>query len=371
MIRFGFGISKILVTARICFKRNISYGYFLLSFASGCVSVRPQRLWNVPAMMQSVDFSSLPNAQPVPSPVKSGIGEISRSLPLSLEFLVKPRRTLDVRFDPASRTVWCAMRHENSVCWTLPLLHELNALNADIRALYAGGACNDPPIRFFVGGSLRAGVFNMGGDLAYFIDRARAHDAEGLRRYAYACVEAVYNNYHGFDSPVVTIALLEGDALGGGLEAALSCQFVIAERGVNLGFPEALFHTFPGMGAYSIVSRRLDAARAEKLILGGRVFKSEDLHDMGLIDDLVEKGEGQARARAFIAENSKRHALLAAMGKVRRRVAPLPLQELRDVTDIWVDSVMNLAPINLRKMEMLALSQDRLFRQTATERFKK
>jgi DSF synthase len=324
--------------------------------------------------MQSVDLSSLPSSQPTLNPIDArpnGSAEADKALPLGLSFLVKPRRELDVRFDPASKTIWCAMRHANSVSWTLPLLRELNALSADIRALHDGQTFVDPPIRFFVGGSLRPGVFNMGGDLSFFLDRARAKDAEGLRRYAYACVDAVYNNYHGFDSPVVTIALLEGDALGGGLEAALSCQLVIAERGVNLGFPEALFHTFPGMGAYSLISRRLDAARAEKLILGGRMFKSEDFHEMGLIDILVEKGEGPERARTFIAENTKRHGLLAAMGKVRRRVSPLTLQELRDVTDIWVETVLHLAPINLRKMEMLALSQDRLFEQKASQRFQK
>jgi DSF synthase len=92
---------------------------------------------------------------------------------------------------------------------------------------------------------------------------------------------------------------------------------------------------------------------------------------MGLVDILVEKGEGTARARAFIAENGKRHRLLGAVGKVRRRIAPLTIEELRDVTDIWVDSVMGLAPINLRKMEMLAQSQDLLFQQSACKRFDK
>ncbi len=288
----------------------------------------------------------------------------------SLDFLLKPRRLLEVRFDPNSKTIWCSMRHENSVSWTLPLLREFNALNADIRALYQRNQFDEPPVKFLVGGSLRPGVFNMGGDLPYFLDRVRARDAEGLRHYAYACIEAIYNIYHGFDSPVVTMAVLEGDALGGGLEAALSCQFVIAERGVNLGFPESLFHTFPGMGAYSLISRRLDSARAEKLIMSGRMYKAEELHEMGLIDMLAEKGEGQARARAFIAENGKRHSLLGAIGKVRRRISPLTMDELRDVTDIWVDSVMHLAPINLRKMEMLAQSQDRLFEQSASLRFK-
>ncbi len=325
-------------------------------------------------MLQTIDFSSLPAAHPVPNPLGKAAFSVAgaeKPLPHCLDFLVKPRRMLDVRFDPVSKTVWCAMRHEHSVSWTLPLLRELNALNADIRALFAESTFDEPPIKFFIGGSLRPGVFNMGGDLSYFLDRVRSRDAEGLRQYAYACVDAVYNNYNGFDSPVVTMALLEGDALGGGLEAALSCQFVIAERGVNLGFPEALFHTFPGMGAYSLVSRRLDAARAEKLIMSGRMYKSEEFFEMGLVDILVEKGEGTARARAFIAENGKRHRLLGAVGKVRRRIAPLTIEELRDVTDIWVESVMGLAPINLRKMEMLAQSQDLLFQQSASKRFDK
>lgn len=327
--------------------------------------------------MHSVDFSTLPTACRVPNPLTNGLVDRPEYLvqgrtpsPEGLEFLDRPRQFIDVRFDAETKTVWCSMLHENSVCWSLPLLRELNALNADIRALYARETFDDPPIRFFVGGSLRPGVFSMGGDLAYFIDRVRAGDQEDLRAYAYACIEAIYNNYHGFDSPTITMAVLEGDALGGGLEAALSCQFIVAERGVNLGFPEALFHTFPGMGAYSLVSRRLDAARAEKLIMSGRIYKSEELFDMGLIDILAEKGEGPARAQAFIAENQKRHRLLGAIGKVRRRISPLTWEELRDITDIWVESVMSLAPINLRKMEMLAQSQDRLFQQTASLRFK-
>jgi DSF synthase len=281
--------------------------------------------------------------------------------------LDRRRATLDVRFDARHGAVWCAMRHENSVSWTLPLLRELNALSQDLRADHL--SAGETAVKFFVGSSLRPGVFNMGGDLSYFLDRVRARDAGALREYAYACCDAIYNNYHGFDSSVVTIALLEGDALGGGLEAALSCQVIVAERGINLGFPEALFHTFPGMGAYSLLARRLDGARAEKIIMSGRMYKSEDFHEMGLIDILAEKGEGPAATQAFIAERAKRQKLLVAMGRVRRRVAPLTLQELRDITDIWVDSVMDLAPINLRKMEMLALAQDRLFHQTSRERF--
>ncbi len=323
-------------------------------------------------MTKLVDFSSLPSASPVAAPVAASLSRdnLARRFDASprLACLERRRETLDVRFDPQYGAVWCSMRHEHSVSWTLPLLYELNALAEDLRADYVEHG--DTEVKFFVGASLRQGVFSMGGDLAYFLDRVRAGDAESLRAYAYACCDAIYNNFHGFDSPVVTMALLEGDALGGGLEAALSCQVIVAERGINLGFPEALFHTFPGMGAYSLLARRLDGARAEKLMMSGRMYKSEEFYEMGLIDILAEKGEGRARAQAFIAENSRKQKLLTAMGRVRRRASPLTLQELRDITDIWVDSVMDLAPVNLRKMEMLAMAQDRLFEQNASARFK-
>ena len=336
-------------------------------------ATRKKRIGERSAMTTLIDFSSLPSATRLKGAAASDMLRASRPARPSGEasapaWLDRPRATLDLRFDARHGAVWCSMRHENSVSWTLPLLRELNAISDELRA--ERQATGETAVKYFIGASLRPGVFNMGGDLGYFLDRVRARDEDSLRAYAYACCDAIYNNYHGFDAPVVTIALLEGDALGGGLEAALSCQVIIAERGINLGFPEALFHTFPGMGAYSLLSRRLDGARAEKMMLSGRMYKSEDFHEMGLIDILVDKGEGVARAQAYVAEQSKRQKLLVAMGEVRRRVLPLTLQELRDVTDVWVDSVMDLAPINLRKMEMLALAQDRLFGQTSSARFR-
>ena len=98
------------------------------------------------------------------------------------------------------------------------------------------------------------------------------------------------------------------------------------------------------MGASSFLSRKLNPVQAEKMILSGEIFSAQQLFDMGLIDVLCEDGEGEAAVRKYISENSRRHAVHHALSRVRRRVMPLTLEELKDVTDIWVDTALQLSP---------------------------
>ena len=284
--------------------------------------------------------------------------EAPSALPLDLRFGVEPYAELDLVLDPDDSALWCFMRPHATPCFTPSLLADLNRLHGSIRTLFAARAAHEPaPLRFFVGGSRSPGVFNLGGDLALFTECVRTRDRERLRAYAYDCVEAIYNNHVGFDAPVVSIGLLQGDALGGGFEAALSFQVLIAERGVRMGMPEALFNSFPGMGAYSLLSRRIGGAGARKLILGGRIHTAEEMFDLGLVDVLAEKGRGEQAAQAFIDANRTKHGVLHALAKTARLVAPLARTELRDVTDIWVDTMMALAATDLRRMERLMHAQ--------------
>jgi DSF synthase len=267
---------------------------------------------------------------------------------------------LDLMLDPAQKALWCFMRPKGPPSFTFGMLREIRAVHSLINRLNTevvrGGA---PPIRFYVGGSNLPGIFNLGGDLGFFIEKIRTDDREGLRAYAYRCVETIYHNGFGFDTPVISIGVLEGDALGGGFEGAMSFNVLIAERGVKLGTPEVLFNLFPGMGAYSFLSRKLDAVRAEKIILSGRTHTAEEFYEMGIVDVLAEKNQGRQAARDFIEQNTKRQPLLFAINKVRSRVTPITLEELREVTDIWVEMAMSLEESDLRKMEIIRIAQMR------------
>jgi DSF synthase len=265
---------------------------------------------------------------------------------------------LELNRDPDGKTLWCYMRPKQRGSFTPTLLRELIALRRSLQAAHAVPYAPPSP-RYFVGGSRLPRIYNLGGDLAYFAEKIRSQDRDGLRRYAFDCVDVGYHMWTGFGLPVVTIALVQGDALGGGLEGALSFNVIVAEKSAKFGLPEILVNLFPGMGAYSFISRRLDAARAERMILSGEIYSAAELHAMGLIDVVAEDGQGEAAVRDYISRHAKHHAVHRSIRAVRNRVIPLSLDELRDVADIWVDHALALDDADLRKMERLRHAQDR------------
>jgi DSF synthase len=268
--------------------------------------------------------------------------------------------TIDVVIDPATEACWCHMQPKGRPSFTLDMLHDLAAMQDGFRHSFLHRNDPDaPPFRFFVMASRTPGVFNLGGDLAHFAASIRAKDETSLRRYAYATVASLYANLQAYDQPIVTIALVQGDALGGGFEAALSFDIIVAEKGARFGFPEILFNLFPGMGAFSLLSRRIGAAEAERLILSGEVISAEGLHRLGVIDVLVETGCGEAAVRDLIAQKRRRHNAHVAFYRARRRVQAVSYQELQDVVDIWVDAALRLTDADVRKMERLAGAQER------------
>ena len=175
-----------------------------------------------------------------------------------------------------------------------------------------------------------ADVYNLGGDLDLFCRLIRAQDRNSLMAYARQCVEVAYAFYRHLNEDAHTVALVQGDALGGGFELALCCQTIVAESGVGMGFPEVLFDLFPGMGAYSFLRRRVSSSQAQQMMLDGRVYSSDELHKMGVVDILVPKGEGVAAVRRTGQAQSTHRS--RALGNEPRRIR-LPSGELRGTDD--------------------------------------
>lgn len=267
---------------------------------------------------------------------------------------------LDIEFDPAADTVWAFMRPDGPPSYTPGLLRDLAEMRIALKRLAdQRQQRGEPQLRYFVGGSRVPGVFNLGGDLGRFAGWIRDRDRAGLEAYGLACIDVIHASAVAYDLPLITIALVGGDALGGGFEAALSFDVIVAEKSARFGLPEILFNLFPGMGAYSFLARRLGSAQAEKLILSGRIYSADNLHAMGLVDRVVDDGRGRDAVRDHIAASRRRYNAEQALYRMRRRVNPVPYSELADIVGLWVEAALKLEEADLRKMERLAVAQIR------------
>ncbi|HSP00688.1 MAG TPA: crotonase/enoyl-CoA hydratase family protein [Thioalkalivibrio sp.] len=260
--------------------------------------------------------------------------------------------SLSTWHDTHHRTMWYYMHAQPRPCFSPALLSELASFRDDMA--HRLDDPQDAGIDYMVLASRVPGIFNLGGDLALFRALVEAGDRQALSDYAYACIDMLWTNISGIDGrDITTISLVQGDALGGGFEGAMSAHVLVAERSARMGLPEILFNLFPGMGAYSLLSRKLDPVRAERLILSGQIYTAEALHEMGVVDILTEDGEGERAVYEYIARENKARNGFRALRAAKRVSNPVTRQELSDITEIWVDAALRLRLRDLRMMERL------------------
>lgn len=289
----------------------------------------------------------------------SAVVEVLSEISATISFHNTNYSQLDVRLDASQSTAWVFFNSKSSPSFTLALLEDISRFGRALGQLLSASTATQQPVKFAVSASRIPGIYNLGGDLGLFADYIRRGDRVALSSYARKCCKMVHQVYSAFDKSVVVIGLIQGDALGGGFEGALSCGVIVAERQARFGMPEIMFNLFPGMGAYSLLSRRIGPIKAEQMILSGKIYSAEEMYDMGLVDVLAEEGEGQKAVQDYIAKNMKRQSIIQALQDVRRRVDRMDLQELLDITERWVDEAMKLDEGSLKRMERLRLAQTR------------
>ena len=267
----------------------------------------------------------------------------------------------DLDYDADEKILFCYFDFAGRPCFTESVLGEARAVQRMVRGLFGDAAESDPPLRYIVLGSRQPGVWNLGGDLELLAQLIGNRDRGALRRYAHACCELGYTNATGlgFDLPIISVALVQGDALGGGFEAALSSNLIVAERNVKFGLPEILFNLFPGMGAYTFLARRVAPGLAERIIMSGELYSAEQLHAMGAVDVLAPDGQGLSAFYDFIGRGGKRYPALRALYRARRLVNGVTLEEMTGIADLWVEAALKLDESGLKRMLRLIAAQDR------------
>lgn len=265
-------------------------------------------------------------------------------------------RAFDISIDRRVAAIWCTRLANAFPSISLAQLKETRMIDEKISAALFG------PISFKVLSSRQSGVFSLGGDLGFFCDCIEARDRAALAEYAVMAAKAIWANLSGYNSrDVRTIAVVQGEAQGGGFEAALSCNTLIAERGTFFGFPEPLFGMFPGMGGEILLSTRVDADVSSKIVSSTNRYSAEFLHTVGVVDYLAEPGCGERTASELMSSIAEGVDSRASdkMAERQARLNTIRYETLANSIERWTDQAFRLTQRNLRSMRYILERQSR------------
>jgi len=267
------------------------------------------------------------------------------------------------RFDIEGGILWTGMNPQGVPCCTPALLDDLYNHHKSIENCGGKLQVGDDlhTIHYSVVASVIPGVFNLGGNLELFSHLIKSKHRQALVDYSIRCLDVMHLRMNHFKSTLITVSLVQGDALGGGLEAALTSDIIIAERSAKMGFPEMLFNLIPGHGAFSLVARKIGVTNAEKMIMSGKLFSAEELLEMGLVDVLAEDGLGEEAVYDYVDKQSRRSNGYMALKKARQRFNPVTYQEMVDIMHVWVEAALRLSDRDLKVMDRFVRSQQKLF----------
>jgi enoyl-CoA hydratase/carnithine racemase len=150
--------------------------------------------------------------------------------------------------------------------------------------------------------------FSAGADLNLFADGDRSV-ARDISRYFGEAFETL-SQFRG-----VSIAAINGWAMGGGLEVALACDIRIAEEQVQMALPEAAVGLLPCAGGTQNLTMLVGEGWAKKMILCGERVKAPKALEIGLVEEVVEKGESANRAMELAAQVANQSPVAVAACK--------------------------------------------------------
>lgn len=248
---------------------------------------------------------------------------------------------------------WYVFMHElPRPCMSLELIKELsNFINivADYKQKYNSG-------KFIVISSSITNVFNLGGDIEYFKKLILMKDKMGLLDYGLKCINGLWQ-FLELSKDIQSIAVVNGSALGGGFELALATNYIIAEENAKLGFPEIKFNLFPGMGAYSFLSRQVGAHLARKIILSGMSYSSEEMYKLGIVDEVAPTGEGLHTVSKYIQRELDKGNGMMSFRRATNYVNPVSYEELLEIVKIWAEACLGLNEKDLKLIDLLVSKQ--------------
>jgi enoyl-CoA hydratase/carnithine racemase len=182
--------------------------------------------------------------------------------------------------------------------------------------------------------SARPGGFCAGADLRELylgaVDLPKVKRLAGVR----AFLKRIHAAANAIDeAPFVTFAAVHGLCMGGGLELALVCDLIVADKMARFGFPELRLGLIPGFGGIPRLRRDVGNSFIRDLLFSGRTVKAESAQQAGLVSHLAGEGYALQVARSMAQQVTKFDAQTRAAAK--KFIKPMPHAELKKEIDLF------------------------------------
>ncbi len=184
--------------------------------------------------------------------------------------------------------------------------------------------------------SARPGGFCAGADLKELyhgaLPLAEEERVAGVRKF----LERIHKVFDAIDaSPFVTFAAVHGLCMGGGLELALVCDQIVADKMARFGFPELRLGLIPGFGGIPRLRRDVGNSFMRDLLFTGRTVKAERVHQLGLVSHLAGEGYALQVARSMAQQVTKFDAQTRVTAK--KFLKPIPHEEIQKEIDLFCE----------------------------------
>jgi enoyl-CoA hydratase/carnithine racemase len=178
--------------------------------------------------------------------------------------------------------------------------------------------------------------FSAGADLREIYFSTQGMEKKTAAAHVRQLLERVHQVMNTIDAcPLTTIAAVHSVTFGGGLELALTCDMIIADKTARFCFPELRLGLIPGFGGIPRLKRDLGNAVVRDLLLTGRSFNVAKAQQIGLVSQVVAEGHALRAARGTAAQLTKFDRRTAAEAK--KFIKPIPYDELRREIDIFCE----------------------------------
>ena len=191
------------------------------------------------------------------------------------------------------QTIQCAIHGDHVLVVTLNRPEVGNALNTkmahDMLDLWNQLTADPGPVRCVILTGAGEKIFCAGGDLK---------ERNGMTREQWTRQHELFERMYWtlVDLPLPVIAAVNGHAYAGGLEMALSCDFIYAAHSARFALTEVTLGIMPGAGGTQNLPRAVGERRAKEIIMTGRPFDAQQAHEWGMINALIEPGHVLRRA---------------------------------------------------------------------------